>query len=64
MYVNGEPVDEIPTKIAGIAYFPLTLRENEYYVLGDNRAVSKDSRNIFVGPFKEKQIYRKVVTSK
>lgn len=64
VYVNGEPVDNIPTELAGTAYFPLRLGEDEYYVLGDNRAVSKDSRNRFVGPIKEEQIYRKVVTSK
>lgn len=32
----------------------LTLREDEYYVLGDNRFVSKDSR--IIGPVKTEQI--------
>ena len=32
----------------------ITLGENEYYCMGDNRPVSNDSRNL--GPFDEKRI--------
>ena len=40
----------------GIAYGydEITLGENEYYCMGDNRGVSNDSRNL--GPFEEKRI--------
>jgi len=35
-------------------YDEITLGENEYYCMGDNRPVSNDSRNL--GPFEEKRI--------
>lgn len=35
-------------------YNEITLGENEYYCMGDNRPVSNDSRNL--GPFDEKRI--------
>lgn len=33
-----------PGKLGGVAYTVQTLKEDEYFVLGDNRAVSADSR--------------------
>ena len=39
--------------------FKITLKDNEYYLLGDNRPVSKDSRE--VGTFTRNQITGKVV---
>lgn len=45
-------------KDAGIASSPFTLKENEYFVLGDNRNNSKDSR--FFGSVKQSQIIGKV----
>jgi signal peptidase I len=39
--------------------FKITLKDNEYYLLGDNRPVSKDSRE--VGAFSRNQITGKVI---
>lgn len=39
--------------------FKITLKDNEYYLLGDNRPVSKDSRE--VGAFARNQITGKVI---
>lgn len=39
--------------------FAITLKDNEYYLLGDNRPVSQDSRQ--VGTFNRKQIIGKVI---
>lgn len=43
----------------GRSEFKITLKDNEYYLLGDNRPVSKDSRE--VGAFTRNQITGKVV---
>ena len=40
----------------GIAEEPLTLGKDEYFVLGDNRLYSKDSRNAAVGIVKKSDI--------
>ena len=44
----------------GIAEEPITLGDDEYFCLGDNRPVSQDSRYEQVGPVKRSIIVGKV----
>lgn len=60
IYINGEVLEENygkdPITYAGIAAEPITLGEDEFFVLGDNRTVSFDSRSAEVGIVKKEQI--------
>ena len=53
IYINGEVLDESygreVLEQGGIAKTPITLGEDEYFVMGDNRNNSMDSRDPSVG---------------
>lgn len=64
IYINGEPLEEHYGKDSinnsGRAEEEITLGEDEYFVLGDNREVSIDSRSSSVGNVKKDWILGKV----
>lgn len=63
IYINGEPIEENygknPTDYSGVAEEPIVLDDDEYFVLGDNRAISQDSRYEEVGNIKKDKIVGK-----
>ena len=65
IYINGEKLDEHygkdPITDGGIANEPITLGEDEYFLMGDNRAVSFDSRYEEIGPIHKDAIDGKAV---
>lgn len=61
LYVNGAMVNTAERTYdkmedAGIAETEILLAEDEYFVLGDNRNSSEDSRSANIGPVKRDQI--------
>ena len=71
IFINGEKIDDPYAKDGmtqlGIAEEPYTLGDDEYFVLGDHRSVSVDSRYLpsmmeeGPGPVKFKNIAGKVI---
>lgn len=66
IYINNEPLQENYRKelymaYNGIAETPLLLGDDEYFVLGDNRNGSTDSRDPDTGPVKRENIDGRVV---
>ena len=63
IYINGQPIEDKYAKNAmdeaGLAEKPYTLKDDEFFVLGDNREVSLDSRTIWS---KEKDKYKDMYT--
>lgn len=65
VYVNNIPSPllpkDLPLSYSGIASSPLYLSEDEYFVLGDNLAESKDSRYPEIGCVKQNTILGKLL---
>lgn len=62
--VNGNVIDEYyilePMLSKGDWKYPLKLSDDEYFVMGDNRNISADSRDSYIGIFDKKDILGKV----
>ena len=65
VYVNDvmlfEPYALDKTHGEGDVVFPYQVPENRWFVLGDHRATSADSRNSIIGTVNEEQVIGKVV---
>jgi signal peptidase I len=62
VYVNGEPLDEpyVPAEYVDARTYPeITVPQNSYFVLGDHRSMSNDSRDF--GSVNQSFIYGKAV---
>ena len=64
LYINGEKLEdtfsEEVIKNPGVADSEIKVGEDEYFVLGDNRNLSEDSRSEVIGNVKKMEIIGKV----
>lgn len=65
VYVDGKALEEpytyTPTELQEGMTFPLTVDDGCYFVMGDNRNISKDSRNPEIGLIDRREILGKVI---
>ena len=65
VYVDGvaleEPYINSPTTFNEGTVFPLTVAENCIFVLGDNRGVSRDSRDPIIGQVDRREVLGKAI---
>ena len=64
IYINNLPLDAEydldSVSVAGVAEYPIELGDDEYFLLGDNRESSEDSRFSGIGNIKHSQLVGKV----
>ena len=65
LFFNGEKIDETYNTIPfDFDFTPIIVPEGEYFVLGDNRPVSLDSRYDILGTIKPELITGKIILNK
>lgn len=59
IYINDKVIDDEYAYGETSDYNKVTLKDDEYFILGDNRLISKDSR--YFGPIKDNEIKGKII---